>query len=179
MTHVLSDLAVPVASIDLSQPSIRGLALVHGDGTVMAVNESSSYSKRSWSRSALLAHELCHVLFDRNHGSELGIASGPWAPRHLEQRANAFAAMFLMPEDGVTEVVESSGADPLDWIRRVAHQFGASYRAAIQHLFHLGFFDFGVRDELLDGLPIVAEPALGDSCTVESADALDALVEAD
>ena len=38
-----------------------------------------------------LAHELCHLLYDRSYGWQLAIASGPWAPRDLERRANAFA----------------------------------------------------------------------------------------
>jgi Zn-dependent peptidase ImmA (M78 family) len=30
---------------------------------------------------------------------KLAMATGPWAPRDLEKRANAFAAMFIMPTD--------------------------------------------------------------------------------
>ena len=42
-----------------------------------------------------LAHELCHLIHDRGYGARLAIASGPWAPADVEQRANAFAAMLL------------------------------------------------------------------------------------
>lgn len=52
----------------------------------------SPYAKRF-----SLAHEICHLLLDREYGDELAIASGPWAPVAIEQRANAFAAAFLMP----------------------------------------------------------------------------------
>ena len=38
------------------------------------------------------------MLFDRQSGRTLAQASGPWAPVEIEQRANAFAAMLLMPE---------------------------------------------------------------------------------
>lgn len=178
MDQVLSDLAIPVASVSLSQPSIRGLSLVHGDGSVIAVNKRSGYAKRTWSRSAVLAHELCHVLFDRNFGADLAIASGPWAPRHLEQRANAFAVMFLMPEAGVAEVVQTSGADPLQWVQRVARLFGVSYRASIQHLFSLGILDVDVRDSLLEGLPVVEEAGLGDNEQPEAVDEVEKLEKA-
>jgi len=40
---------------------------------------------------------FCHILFDREYGTKWALASGPWAPRDLERRANAFAAMLLMP----------------------------------------------------------------------------------
>lgn len=40
-----------------------------------------------------LAHELCHLLIDRDSGSQLALVSGPWAPKAVEQRANAFAAV--------------------------------------------------------------------------------------
>ena len=49
-----------------------------------------------------IGHELCHLLHDRSFGSRLVIVSGPWAPRAIEQRANAFAAWLLMPPSLVT-----------------------------------------------------------------------------
>jgi hypothetical protein len=49
------------------------------------------------------AADECHLLVDRERAVSLAIASGPWAPHDLEQRANAFAAAFLMPSELVGE----------------------------------------------------------------------------
>ena len=77
-----------------------------------------------------LAHELCHLLLDREYGGELTIASGPWAPLGIEQRANAFAAAFLMPtwllRDALTS--DTARADDPDTIRSVSAQLHAGAR---------------------------------------------------
>lgn len=61
------------------------------------VNLRNSANAHTFGRRFTLAHEFCHLLFDRDVGAHLAIASGPWAPHDVERRANAFAAMFLMP----------------------------------------------------------------------------------
>ena len=63
----------------------------------MFVNECYAPNADEVGRRFTLAHEFCHLLFDQDQGQALAVASGPWAPRAIEQRANAFAAMFLMP----------------------------------------------------------------------------------
>jgi len=99
-----------------------------------------------------MAHELCHLLFDRSHGQKLAIASGPWAPKSIERRANAFAAMFLMPTHLVERAVADVG-DPindLNAISAVASRLRVSRRAAIEHLYNLTLMSDAERDELLD-----------------------------
>ena len=44
-----------------------------------------------------VAHEVCHLLFDRDVGCRLAIANGPWDPQDVEQCADSFTAMLLMP----------------------------------------------------------------------------------
>ena len=90
-----------------------------------------------------LAHELCHLLFDRSVGQRLAVASGPWAPPSLEQRANAFAAMLLMP----TKVVRSVVADmnePIateQGVLSVASRLHTGFLSTLRHLRNLGFVD--------------------------------------
>ena len=88
-----------------------------------------------------LAHELCHLLFDRERGRPLAIASGPWAPRAIEQRANAFAAMLLMPTSllkrtlaGLTVAVATKEA-----VDEVAERLRAGRLAVLNHLTSLSF----------------------------------------
>ena len=90
-----------------------------------------------------LAHELCHLLFDREAGRRLAIASGPWAPRDVERRANAFAAMLLMPTSLVQQAVATLSAPvaTVEGVREVASRLRAGRSAVLNHLKNLGFID--------------------------------------
>src|SRR2546427_10846495 len=79
-------------------------------------NESSFSYRHAAAARFTLTHELCHLLVDETRGKKLAIASGPWAPRGLEQRANAFAAMFLMPP----QLIQRAIADLPDPIHDIA-----------------------------------------------------------
>jgi Zn-dependent peptidase ImmA (M78 family) len=78
------------------------------------------------------------------------VASGPWAPIEVEQRANAFAAYFLMPAEEIRSAV-SRLTVPLatvTGIREIAREFGTSPRATLEHLHNLGFLDTFQRNLL-------------------------------
>ena len=90
-----------------------------------------------------LAHGLCHLLFDRERGRPLAVASGLWAPRAIEQRANAFAAMLLMPASllkrtlaGLTVAVATKEA-----VDEVAGRLRTGRLAVLNHLTSLDFVD--------------------------------------
>jgi len=87
-----------------------------------------------------LAHELAHLLLDQNRARQLVVASGPWAPAEVEQRANAFAAAFLMPLPvlkkalgDLTEELQSP-----DSVSIVARRLDVSYSALVSRLQNLG-----------------------------------------
>ncbi len=155
--QLVSQLDVEVQQLALTNGTVRGLSLVQADSTTIAYNTTSKRTQRAWSRAAVIAHELCHVLFDRNLGADLAIGSGPWAPRHIEQRANAFAAMLLMPEGGVLKVVSQCSPDGRERVEAVAKYFGTSYRTATAHLHSLGLLDDDSKDDLLDELDELVE----------------------
>jgi Zn-dependent peptidase ImmA (M78 family) len=97
-----------------------------------------------------MAHELCHLVFDRGEDRKLAVASGPWAPRDVERRANAFAAMFLMPPDRVRAASrDAASLGTLDGVSQVARRLHTSVTATIQHLANLNVIDAEVRDDLL------------------------------
>lgn len=113
-------------------------------------NEASSYSESEYAQRFSLAHELCHLMYDQSRGQKLAIASGPWAPKRIEQRANAFAAMFLMPPELVQRAV-ADVPDPisdLNGVSAVASKLRVSKRAAIDHLYNMTLMSESIRDEL-------------------------------
>jgi Zn-dependent peptidase ImmA (M78 family) len=137
---------------DLNDTGIRGCSVVgpqHRPSIV--INRSSRYSRGPVGVRFTVAHELCHLLYDRSHARKLAIASGPWAPASIEKRANAFAAMFLMPPDLIERAVADS-PDPITELpgaRAVAQKLRVSVVAAIEHLCNLTLMTEIERDELL------------------------------
>ncbi|MGH3812370.1 MAG: ImmA/IrrE family metallo-endopeptidase [Pseudonocardiaceae bacterium] len=148
---LLEDLGVSILSRKLEDRSIRACCMVspHHIPTIIK-NEASSYSESEYAQRFSLAHELCHLMYDQSRGQKLAIASGPWAPKGIEQRANAFAAMFLMPP----ELVQRAAADVSDpisdltGVSGVASKLRVSKRAAIDHLYNMTLMSESVRDEL-------------------------------
>jgi Zn-dependent peptidase ImmA (M78 family) len=76
--------------------------------------------------------------------------SGPWAPRELEQRANAFAAALLMPPDCLRKSCPGSGRPfTFDVLLDLAKRLWVSTDALAHHLENLGLIDQATRDTLL------------------------------
>jgi Zn-dependent peptidase ImmA (M78 family) len=136
----------------LDDRAVRACSLVGPQHRpTIAINSGSRYAASEVAIRFTLAHELCHLLYDRSHGKRLAIASGPWAPRGVEQRANAFAAMFLMPSDLVRRAV-ADAPDPITesaGITVLAQRLMVSRRAAIEHLYNLTLMNEATRDDLL------------------------------
>ncbi len=133
----------------LEDESLRAVSVV-GTKRPPEIIVCSSHDTCRW-KSGLrftLAHELCHLLHDRSYGNALAIASGPWAPRDLERRANAFAAMLLMPE-GLVNRHWKGGAQPTAGdIASLARKLRVSYTAALFHLHNIGIIDMAGLDRL-------------------------------
>ena len=96
------------------------------------------------------AHELCHILHDRSYGMKLAMATGPWAPRDLEKRANAFAAMFIMPTDLVRTLFGGMTEDKVNIqdILVLSATLKTSIIGLIDHLRNLGLIDDDKRERL-------------------------------
>ena len=89
-----SGLALPghLSGLFLRHPSI-GLAIL--------VNASHPRGRKRFS----YAHEYAHALFDRER--TISISSTDNSAELVEKRANAFAAAFLMPRNGVSELLRT------------------------------------------------------------------------
>lgn len=142
---------VSIAEVELEDDSVRAVSFAgaHHKAT-MLINTRWDGNQRDGVRRFTMAHELCHLLHDRTYGAQLAVASGPWAPLALEQRANAFAAMLLMPPALLRKV---DAALPLQETSReelfpVAHRLGVPLSALVEHLHNTGFIDEIQRDRL-------------------------------
>lgn len=70
-------------------------------GMIILVNATHVKARKRFS----YAHEYAHALFDRDES--IRISSAQNNSENIEVRANAFAAAFLMPLDGIAEILRS------------------------------------------------------------------------
>ena len=149
--HILGELGVEVVEVRLSDETIRGVAIA-GPGHRPCVTWNSGCERNAddKGRRFTLAHELCHVLFDADAGRRLALASGPWAPVDVEQRANAFAAMLLMPTDVVQTAIAELRAplNTTEAIGEIAGRLDTGFHATLWHLANLGFIDEFTRQRI-------------------------------
>ncbi|MEA3410184.1 MAG: ImmA/IrrE family metallo-endopeptidase [Pseudomonadota bacterium] len=144
-------LGVTVEEGKILDASIRGVSLAgprHRAGIL--INTAHGANGYPSGRRFTLAHELCHILFDRAIGRKIAVASGPWAPRDVERRANAFAAMLLMPRTLVKKALAGLTTDleTKEGVAQVANRLGASFSATLRHLNNLGFLDDYTRQRI-------------------------------
>jgi Zn-dependent peptidase ImmA (M78 family) len=126
---LLGELLIPVQEIDLGDSELDGGSICDAQhGPLIFVNRRSRKASAPWGRRMVLAHELCHLLFDREHAISLAIVSGPWAPPTVERRANAFAAELLLPRAAMERRL---GSPPLEGQEAQIQQLMDDYEVGI------------------------------------------------
>ncbi len=145
---------VVVRDIRLVNREIGGVSIARGPAPPrVAVNLAHPRNAYASGRRFTLAHELCHLLFDRDQAIGLQIASGPWAPADLERRANAFAAAVLMPDALIDRVAGRLGLQFDSVTRadvyRLCEVMQVSPSAALAHLQNRGWITETQRESLL------------------------------
>lgn len=148
---LLATWEVQVSSTDLADEQLRAVAFVsRSHSPSIVLNTGYRWGTSTRARRFTLAHELCHLLHDRTRGSRLAIASGPWAPKAIEQRANAFAAWLLMPPDLVRSAIAAadSAVDSPEGVEAIADLLEVSTAAFIEHAHNLGLIDAADREDL-------------------------------
>lgn len=118
----------------------------HRHGPVIVVNVDGKHAQSSVGRRATLAHELAHLLVDRNGSLPAAEVLGGNVPRHPEQRANAFAAEFLLPKKVAIERIRSS-SDVSKTIERLPDQFAVSRELAAWQIINSPVFHLLESDQ--------------------------------
>jgi Zn-dependent peptidase ImmA (M78 family) len=149
--RLYQELGIRVEDIALHDTDIRAVAIA-GPHHLPATLINVTHATTQWSagRRFTLAHELCHILFDRGYDAKLALASGPWAPRDLERRANAFAAMLLMPPQLISRAVQALTIPlaSLEGNTAVARRLHTSFTTTLEHLYNLGFINETAREHI-------------------------------
>lgn len=148
---IYAQLGISVSDLRLNDLGIRAVSVAgpdHRPSTLLNPNHAT-YQWEAGQRFTL-AHELCHILFDRGYGARLAIASGPWAPSDIEARANAFAAMLLMPTELVRRMVRylSKQVNSVAGVQEMASKLRTSFKATLEHLKNLNFLSEEAHDRI-------------------------------
>jgi Zn-dependent peptidase ImmA (M78 family)/transcriptional regulator with XRE-family HTH domain len=129
-------------------------------GPCVVINENELPSRRRFTE----AHEYCHFLVDRED-IEGEICTHDRRREHFEMRANAFAAAFLMPAEGIAEALAEDRVDrgqlgPEDIIH-LMYRFGVSFQAILWRLLNLRWISPPQRDRLAQASPTALAQRLG------------------
>ena len=161
----LTSLGVTIQNVELSDKSTSGAAIFLQDRAplillnTLCARHCDSEGREFYSgRRFTLAHELCHLLIDQEEGADLALLSGPWAPKSVEQRANAFAAALLMPDERIEQAYDKIGVAPGDTdvesLMMAASILEVSPDALSHHLHNRRYIGLVQRDALRAQLTI-------------------------
>jgi IrrE N-terminal-like domain len=146
---ICSYLAIETDEKRLETNSIRGVAFA-GERfrPLIVTNLTSVFNRTEDGQRFTIAHELCHILYDRTRARRIVHITGPWAAPSIEKRANAFAAYLLMPRELVREHLAAIGSIEAPAVQQLSHRLRVSESALIEHLYNLDFIDEIKREEL-------------------------------
>lgn len=147
--RLLSNLGVIVELCNLGWRGPRGAAIAGPSySATIVVNSQNRFNQKTGGRRFTLAHELCHILYDQDLGTDLLHASTPWVSPSVERRANAFAAMLLMPRRRIHLQADNDHEELATQVARLADTLGTGKRALIPHLENIGEISEEEREDL-------------------------------
>jgi Zn-dependent peptidase ImmA (M78 family) len=151
--ELLARWSVSLFSIDLQDPGVDAVACWGPrHGPAIYVNSSGRRAQDNAGRRATVAHEIAHLLVDRDHALPLSEIQG-WIHRgRVEKRANAFAAELLMPQSVAGKYLASCNSR-------------SGTRTAVAELSR----DFGASREIIAWQAVRSDAALSDSVIDELA----------
>lgn len=98
----------------------------HGPAILINQVEESSAAHK-FGENSTLAHEICHLLLDRGDTLPVAEVLNGNSPEHLEKRARAFAAEFLLPRDTAAQIVQKTES-----LKESIEQLSNTYRVSEQ-----------------------------------------------
>lgn len=111
-----------------------GMSLRSGDNRFMLVNSNHPKCRQHFT----IAHELYHLFVESNPKPVPHNCSADGKKSEIEQCADAFALMFLMPADGVRQMIPDNelltGHVSLASILRISQYFSVSFSAVLNRL---------------------------------------------
>jgi Zn-dependent peptidase ImmA (M78 family) len=146
---ICNRLQIGVLKRALATDTIRGVALAGvGFRPTILVNTTSVFNSNPFGRRFTIAHELCHVLYDRSRARRVAHVSGPWVAPGIEKRANAFGAFLLMPRSLVLRLLDGEISITDGRITRLANLLQVNETPLIEHLYNIDMISEWDRERL-------------------------------
>jgi len=146
---LLEDQGIFVVRMPIEGASLSGAFYYDkaDDSAKILINSSRPYTHQIFTA----AHEFCHYLLDKDQQMILEEDDGIKSP--IEKRADAFAANFLMPEEGVrfyiSKTLQREKKLSDDDLVKIQQEFQVSWTALIHRLHNLGYaFDESYQEKL-------------------------------
>jgi Zn-dependent peptidase ImmA (M78 family) len=154
LNQILEKLSVTVLTESLGAEGPRGVALAATNvAPAIIVNSDYRANRHPKGQRFTLAHEFCHILYDQGSARRVTHASTPWAPVAVERRANAFAAMLLMPRSIVRRTLTVAPEHlTLEGVAEAANRMDVGIRALIHHLGNMREFGPDTQGRLMADL---------------------------
>lgn len=133
---VLNQLGVEVRFVGLHGDGLDAVAAWGAYGPVVVVNRDGVHANSAAGTRATLAHELCHLLLDRELKLPVADVQGRSVRSshgRLERRANAFAAEFLLPSLAAAKALRRS-ADLQACVGLLKRKYGVSSTVVLHQL---------------------------------------------
>lgn len=131
-------------------PAIDGAAILsEGVAPLVHVNPDSQHRRMRPER-MMWAAGLGHLVMDPAVGADLAVVDSPWTYWPSAARARAFAAMLLMPEGGVLEVVRRNGGGTRDTVLELMQKYETGLFSTTWHLKNLRVISDDERVRLVE-----------------------------
>ncbi len=116
---------------------ISGFSLLHDEYPIVYINNSSSFTRQTFT----LVHELGHILFGVYGVTDIDETYLQYMSaenRNIEIRCNQFAAEFLVPEQVFEQDLEWFRKKGLDLISEIAEKYSVSREVILRRLLDKG-----------------------------------------
>lgn len=109
--HWLAQWGVPVGRVVFGTPVLEAIAVWGNRGPAIVVNDAPAIRPAHvFGYRFALAHEICHLLVDRQSALPAAEVLGGHVAPAIEQRANAFAAEILLPRAAAARAYRQAAA---------------------------------------------------------------------
>lgn len=139
--QLLADWKIPISRMEFDDERIDAMCC-WGEkvGPIILLNRSSTRHRRESGVRTTLAHEICHLIVDRNSRFPFADVIGGHDNDDLEKRARAFAAEFLFPtalaEKLFRKEISTKRPSIGEWIVQTASRYRVSNEIVVWQLSH-------------------------------------------